>query len=117
MATLVIKIKAGVPHFRQRNTLDGVEYTLDFRWSQTEERWYLDLRDSAGTLLVGCIKLVANYPLLRGRRRSVAGLPPGELWIADGREFPADPGLDELGDTHQLLYIDASDLAQIAEAA
>lgn len=112
-----IKLSPGTPNYRQRTVLDGVEYTLVLRWSQSESRWYLDLRDQTGELLIGCMKLVVNFPLLRGRRRHVDGLPQGELFVADNRPFPADPGLDELGDSHRLEYIDAATLAELEAAA
>lgn len=116
MSVLAIKLSPGTPNYRQRTMLDGVEYMLDLRWSQLEEKWYLDLRDASGELLIGCIKLVVNFPLLRGRRRHVDGIPAGELFVADNRPFPADPGLDELGDSHRLEYIEAETLAELEAA-
>jgi hypothetical protein len=117
MATLVIKLAPGTPNYRQRTVLDGVPYLLDFRWSQREERWYLDLRNAAGDLLAGAIKLVVNYPLLASRRGARDEMPPGDLRVVDGRESPADPGLDELGDTHQLVYTDAATATEELGAA
>lgn len=100
---LTIALAPGLPSYRQRTVLDGVEYVLDLRWSQREARWYLDLRSSSGALLVGGIKLVVNWPLLY-RFRGIAGLPPGELMAADVRPTPTDPRLAELGDVVQLVY-------------
>lgn len=106
MATVRINLAPGIPSYRQRTVLDGTEYILDLRWSQRESRWYLDLRSSAGALIAGAIKLVVNWPLLY-RLRGVAGLPPGELWVVDTRPTPADPSLEELGDSIQLVYREA----------
>lgn len=108
-----INLAPGVPSSRQRVTLDGVEYVLDLRWSQREERWYLDVRDTAGTLLVGAIKLVVLQPLL-APVRVVEGLPPGELMVVDARPGAPDPGLDELGDVAQLVYQSAAELEEAA---
>lgn len=110
MAMVIIPCRPGEPHHRMRVGLDGRAYLLDLRWSQREERWYMDLRSSAGDLLAGAIKLVVGVPLLRrfGRRDD---LPPGELLVVDGRTPARDPGLDDLGDIVQLVYADASELA------
>jgi hypothetical protein len=101
----VIPVASGVPHQRQRTHLDGVEYVLELHWSEREAQWYLTLRDRNAALICGPMKIVVNWPILLARR-GVAGVPPGELLAADGRETPADPRLDELGDVVQLLYRD-----------
>lgn len=113
MTIVRIPITPGVPNFRQRVVLDGTEYTLDFRWSQREAKWYLDLRDSAGAILIAAIKLVVNWPLLY-RHHTVEGVPAGELLCADSRATPADPGLEDLGDVVQLVYGSADDVAGAA---
>jgi hypothetical protein len=106
MAILQINLAPGVPSYRQRTILDGVEYVLELLFSQREGRWYLSIRDATGAPLALAIKLVANWPLLY-RFRSVVGLPPGELVAADVRPVPVDPTLAELGDVVQLCYIEA----------
>lgn len=109
MAVLRLPLRPSLPSYRMRVSLDGRAYVLDLRWSGREERWYLDLRDGAGALLAGSIKLVVGLPLLR-RFGGRADLPPGELMVVDGRATPADPGLDELGESVQLVYFDAAEL-------
>lgn len=113
MARLEVKLSPGVPSYRQRTVLDGVEYILELRWSQRSEKWFLTIRDSAGELLLGSIKLVVNFPLLVSRRGAIAGLPPGELFVVDTRESPADPGLDELGDSIHLTYADLEEISEV----
>lgn len=110
MGSLAISVATGTPSFRQRTTLDGREYILVFRWSQREERWYLDVLDAQENLLAGAIKIVANWPLLESRRFA-AGMPPGEIVALDRRSVAADPGLDELGALVPLLYFPAADMA------
>lgn len=118
MAISTIPVAPGVPSQRLRVTLDRREYVLDFRWSMREERWYLDLRDGSGVLLVGGIKVVTAWPLL-ARFRAMVGIPAGDLMIDDGRASLADPTLDGLGVTTQLQYLDAAEIAawQTATAA
>lgn len=102
-----IALAPGVPSYRQRTVLDGVEYVLELRWSMRERAWYLDLRDLNGRPLVLGIKLVANWPLL-ATFRTVEGLPRGELVVVDTRTPPRDPGLGELGADVQLVYLTRS---------
>jgi hypothetical protein len=104
-----INLAPGVPNYRQRTHLDGVEYELVLRWSDREAAWYLDLNRSTGELLVSGIKVVCNLPLLY-RFHGIDGVPPGELIATDGRPEPHDPLLDELGDAVPLLYMDASEV-------
>ena len=98
------------PSQKLRVKLDGREYVLRLRWSEREERWYLDVLDGKEVLLAGAIKIVANWPLLEAQRFSEA-LPPGEIMAMDGRTSPADPGLRELGTTIPLVYLPAADVA------
>jgi hypothetical protein len=107
MALQIINLGKIASHFRQRTALDGREYILDFRWSQREGRWYLDLSDSSGARLASSIKLVVHQPLLK-RLRSIPGLPPGELLLLDSRPTPAAPGLEELGAVDSLIYVEAA---------
>ena len=109
---VTIALAPGVPSYRQRTVLDGVEYVLELRWSQRERRWYLDMRDVNGHPLVIGMKLVANWPLLY-RFRTVRGLPPGELIVLSTRWPPRDPGLDELGATVRLAYVSANEIADM----
>lgn len=116
MAVMQIPLAPGLPSYRQRTVLDGREYILVLRWSMREERWYLDMRDADGNLLVGSVKLVVGFPLLY-RFRGVAGLPSGDLVVVDPRPSPVDPGLDDLGDVAQLCYLDAAEFAALTEGA
>jgi hypothetical protein len=116
MARFVLPAAASIPSQRCRVTLDRREYVLDLRWSMREERWYLDVRDAAGSLLVGSIKIVTAWPLLR-RFRAVVGLPPGDIIVLDGRAGSPDPGLADLGSVAELIYLDAAELAALAPTA
>jgi hypothetical protein len=106
MAVQILTVVQGRARFRERTHLDGKEYVLEFRLSERESRWYLDISDVNGVLLVGALKLVLHRKLLEPLR-SVAGLPPGELLLLDTRPTPAPPDLDELGVVDQLVYVEA----------
>ena len=70
MAISTIPVSPGIPSQRLRVTLDRREFVLDLRWSMREARWYLDVRDSGGVLLVGGVKVVTSWPLLARFRRT-----------------------------------------------
>ena len=87
----------GTAFYTQRTNLDGSDYSLVFQWSTRSQRWYLSLYDADGSLLIGSMKLVINWPLLRyyhGR----AGVPAGELWVVSLGSSVEPPGFDELGE-------------------
>lgn len=107
MSIQVLSLVQGRARFRERTHLSGKEYVLDFRWSQRESRWWLDLYDANGVLLVGALKLILHHPLLK-YLRGVVGLPPGELLLLDTRPTPAPPGLDELGAVDMLVYVEVA---------
>lgn len=106
----VIAVRPGVPSQRSRVTLEGVEYVVVLRWSQREERWYLDLFAANGAPLALGLRLALEEPHFRTIRQR-PGLPPGELTMFDQRETRAYPTLDELGDVVQLIYIDTAHVA------
>jgi hypothetical protein len=103
MAVLAIPTTAD-PYYAQKTRLDGRDFILHFSYNQREDRFYLALHDDEDAPILHGIKLVANWPLLRGYRWNTA-LPPGELFVASliGND---PPGLNELGPGKrcQLIY-------------
>ncbi len=73
----------------------------------------MDFYDGGDRLIAGSIKLVSNWPLLYKLRGIENRLPLGELFVIDARESPRDPGLSELGDSVQLVYVDGADLTSL----
>jgi hypothetical protein len=93
---IAIPTHGSAPYFSQRTRLDGREFELRFSWNERERRYYLTLADSEGVPLVGALKLVANWPLLRYSRHDPR-VPPGELMVIDQTGDNAPPELGELG--------------------
>lgn len=113
MAIRIIPTTPGVAFSVRRVSLDGSEYVLRLRWNSREARWYMSLSDADDVLIVGGVKLVAGWPLLRlvvDARR-----PPGQL-VALDQAGDADPNLDDLGTRVVLVYIDQAEAAELAEA-
>ena len=98
-----------IPLYTMRTTIEGVEYRLLFDYVGREDRWYLSIADQDEVPLARGIKLVVNWPLLR-RRHADPRLPPGELVVVDTTEHGGSPGLDELGESFELVYYSAEEL-------
>lgn len=92
--------------------LDGVTYTLGFRYNDRDGIWRLDIGDADNTPLALGLSLVTNMRLLRAVR-TLPGLPPGELVVVDtagGASGDTDPTFDSLGRRHLVLYVTAAEL-------
>ncbi len=98
-----------VPDFTVGADLDGVSYTLRFRWHVADGYWYVRVLDDPGeTVLMGDVRVVADWPLYRAR---VVRTPPGFLIARDTTGSGQAPGLSDLGGRVQLYYLTVADLA------
>jgi hypothetical protein len=99
---------APLPYFDMQTLLDGVTYTLQFRWNVRCSAWFLDVLDEAGqTVVMAGLKLVADWPL--AAYRTGARLP-GALVFVDTSGNGQDPGLTDLGIRVLMLYFSAAEL-------
>jgi hypothetical protein len=94
---IIPTLSDGTAFYTQRVNLDGSDYTFDFRWNTRLQRWYLNLYDSAGTLLAASLKIVLNWPLLH-YLHARDGMPAGELWCISLGSSVEPPGLDDMGE-------------------
>lgn len=107
MTTYLVPTLPDDPFYTQTSNLDGVDYTLVFRYAQRENRWYLTIEDANETPLLKGIKLVPFVDLL-GARRNETRLPLGRLFVAAPPLSPEAPGLGELGEGRRCqLYYDS----------
>lgn len=104
---------AGASSWSQITALDGVSFSLTFRWSQRAGSWLLDVADAEGVAIRSGLALVAGQPLLRGvidTRR-----PAGELVVVDtSGANDVDPGFAEIGGPGArfvLMYVTAAEMA------
>lgn len=93
------------PFYSIRINLDNNDYTLDFKYSSFEERWYMDILDSENVPVLLGIKLVCLYPLAAYQQLAYA-IPPGVLTCASGTTDNSPPTLNDLGINRrcQLVY-------------
>jgi hypothetical protein len=100
-----------IPYFTVGVELDGASYTLSFRWHVGDEYWYLRVLDDPGqTVLMGDVRVVADWPLYRSR---TVRFPVGYLIARDTTGQGLAPGLSDLGGRVQLYYATAADVAAL----
>ena len=86
-----------IPNYVISANLDGTLYQLQFRLSEREACWYLDLSLNDGTPLVGGKKVVCNVSLFR-RHRYNPLLPQGHIAVyPSAGQSDEPPNLGELG--------------------
>ena len=98
--------------FEQQATLDGVTYTLKFRWNVRGEFWTMHVLDIEGVIAhrVGMV-LRVNFPMDL-YTRDPNRLPPGIFVAVDTAGDPdegEDPNFDDLGSRVQIEYQNAED--------
>jgi hypothetical protein len=117
-AQLVPTPSGATPFLTQTTTLDGVPYILAYRYSQREDRWYLQLQTIDGAPIYGSVKLVPNWPLFA--QCVDARRPPGQfLVISNTKSDLSPPGLNELapGARCQLCYVPIADIQALVAGA
>ncbi len=113
MATFELDIAVSEPNetnaYDLEMELDGITYTLAFKWNRRDESWVMSLFLPDGTMLASNRKVVLGMPLLRGEID--ARLPPGVLMAVDSTATNAEPARDEFGKRVFLAYYDADEVA------
>lgn len=83
-------------------TLDGARFTFRFDWNSVEDRWSLSIYDLEGNMVVGGIKLVPMFYLLRNI--PAANAPKGDMLINSVSNIEVTR--ENIGDC-QLVYFSA----------
>jgi hypothetical protein len=113
MATLTLFVPEDTPHFDQVTNLDGVEYLLQFRYNQREERFSVSIGSPDGTIYHRSAVIICNWPLFQDNPDP--RLPPGMLMVIPSGNDDSPPTLGELGPGKrcELMYLEAADLAEV----
>ncbi len=109
MSFVIPTLTDGTEAYDQRTQLDGVEYSLQFRYNFRRELWTFSVVALDGTpLLMGQtvhVGIVLN-------RRAVGG-PPGLLLAISETDDIASPGLTELGERIKLCYLTVDEVTAL----
>ncbi len=92
--------------YTQVTALEDTDYIFTFALNLRDGRWYFDLADQDGVMIVPNIPCVVNWDLLR--RVLDPRRPPGKLVCIDPTGADVDPGP---GVAPTLLYVEAAELA------
>lgn len=90
--------------------LEGVSYTIGFRWNDRDGAWYMEVGDGQGTPLVVGVKVVINTMLLG--RRTTAGLPTGDFLAIDTGGGNIDAAFEDLGRRVQVAYFTRAEVLE-----
>lgn len=105
--SLTIPLRPDLTDYELTTALDGATYTLRLRWSEREGSWYLDVSSETGDAIALGIKVTLYQEL--GRRRTASAMPPGALIAVDTSRQDVEPGVSDLGDRVQLIYVPESE--------
>ena len=104
MATLTIPTRTDLGAYTFQVELDGLVYRISLQFNTREGFWYLSLADSSGDEIRSGIKVVVNWPLLR---LAVEGASlPGSLFAIDTTDADLPPGIEDLGESVLLTYVE-----------
>lgn len=90
--------------FTESVELSGVSFRLDFRFNTRDNHWYIDIFDEDDNPLRRGVKILTNWTMLRGW--TDGGRPPGEIGLLRA-DTDDDIGIDELGETFDLIYLES----------
>lgn len=108
---LLLPIQPGNPNFTIDVDMDGVTYTLQFKWNARAPGWFVSISTSTGEVLVLARRLPVNWPLWWRNRDPL--LPSGYLMLNDTTGADLDPGVEDLGARVQVVYVTAAEVAAL----
>lgn len=104
MSVLTIPTRIDLGAYTFQIELDGALFRFTMQFNHREGFWYLSIADESGNDIRTGVKVIANFPLLR--RVADIAAPAGELLALDTTDADADPGLEDLGATVLLTYVE-----------
>lgn len=111
MGVFVVPTSITNPAYSERLTLDGVTFSLRFRFNTRVGCWLVDISDENGEMIVSGRRLVCDWPILR--QHGHLAVPAGQIMAFDTTERKIDPVIDDLGDRVLALYFDAEEIAAL----
>lgn len=106
MALLQLPVSSGSANYEFKTELDGVKYTLRFRFNTRAGRWIMDIKTSQGGMLLAGIALLTGVDLL-AQYRAYDGAPQGNMFLLNLQDENLSPGRDDLGNGVLLMYQEA----------
>lgn len=108
MAIVQCPTQNNLPSFQYVINLDGTNYTLTFTYNIRMSKWFLNLADGVGNVIISQVPMVSDWPLFD--RFNEAAIPPGTIfpWDTSGQDL--DAGQFDLGARVLLYYAEVGTL-------
>lgn len=100
-----IPTRTDLPAYTEQVELQGVIYTLAFRFNKRFNKWVFDLLDSEGAEILNGLVIYTGVPLLTQYYHR-ANLPAGDFICIDSQGTTDPAGEEELGDRFKFYYIE-----------
>lgn len=102
MALLKLPLRSDIPKYEFRIDLDGVTYTLAFRFNFRMTRWIMDLKTENNIPVIMGIPVLIGTDILE--RYQSSDLPPGNLFAVNLEDDFVEAGEDDLGNNVIIMY-------------
>lgn len=99
----------GYPDQSFRVSLGDTQYGLRWLWNGREGVWTLSVSDADGEPILSGVRVVLDVDLLA--YTADARAPQGYLIVSDPSGGTTEPGLDELGNRVQVLFVTLDEIA------
>lgn len=106
MALKQLPVNSDGGNYEFKTELDGVKYTLSFRFNTRLSQWIMDMATSDGTILLAGIPLLLGIDLLA--RFQSADIPQGNLFLINLESEYSECGRNDLGTNCLLMYQEAA---------
>ncbi len=93
----------GYPSQTGQVLIEEAYYTVIWRWNERDGCWYFALADADGERIVSGVRVVLGANLLSGVGTGRG--PDGGIIVIDASGSTVEPGLYDLGNRVQVLYI------------
>lgn len=103
---LELPVRSDIPSFEFKQELEGVVYTLKFKWNERMARWLMSIADEVGEDLLAGIPVQTNVDI-KGRFKQ-STLPPGLFLSYDNSGAARNPDRDTFGSDVKFYYEEAS---------
>jgi hypothetical protein len=102
MAYVKLPVRADLPAYEFEIELEGRVFFFSFNWNARIGKWFMTIKDQSQAVIVSGVKLLTGWPILE--RLKDTRLPLGTMFVIDSANEGKDPGVDELGSRHILMY-------------
>lgn len=96
--------------FEQTITLGDQTLLISLQWNGRGSHWFMDLSTAESTPIISGRKVVPMLPLLYGHR-ALADIKGDFVLIPESEAAPEYPTFEGLGTTHNLYWMDDTELA------